>query len=322
MAQNIVRGIVLMEDGKPLAGATVSTTGPNIMPYKTSTDFNGRFSIDDLSSGTSLLISYRGFKDQTIKSDFTSELVIRLVRDPDYKGKILIPEIQNVNFRNSDFKPANALVVIDGVIIDYKANLRVNPGEIKSFKVLTDKKATDKYGDKGKDGVVEIILSENNNAKNSPSDTSKYIKYLSINHVTNKGELVDIPVSGLQYVGVWAYHDIDNIDNKELRSIYIMTRDYFKVKGRVVQENGDPLSGVKISATDNPERVTSNKEGNFVIEDVREGALLEFSLQGYKTYYLSTLYEVAFNEELTIELKKDNIPEKDDVYKTAEKMPQ
>jgi len=309
MAQNIVRGIVLMEDGKPLAGATVSTSGPNISPYKTSTDFNGRFSITDLPAGTSLIITYRGFKDQTIKADFTSELVIRLVRDQDYKGKILIPEIQNVNFRNSDFKPANALVVIDGVIIDYKANLKVNPGEIKSFKLLTDKEAGDKYGDKGEDGVVEIILSGKNSAKNLPADSSKYIKYLSINHVTNKGELVDIPVSNLQYVGVWTYHDIDNIDKKELRSIYIMTRDYFKVKGRVVGENGKPFARVKISASDNPETVTSDKEGGFVIKDVREGALLEFSLPGYKTYYLSTLYEVAFNEELTIELKKDGTPE-------------
>lgn len=101
-----------------------------------------------------------------------------------------------------------------------------------------------------------------------------------------------------------------------------MTRDYFKVKGKVVRENGNPLPGVEISAIDNPVTETSDKNGRFVISDVREGALLEFSLQGYKTYYLSTLYEVAFNMEVTIELMKDIIRDKDDIYVKAETMPQ
>ena len=320
MTQNLVRGIILTEDGKPLIGTTITITVSGKASSREGTDFNGRFTINDIQAGTSFLIECHGFKGQTLKADLTSEMAVRLVRDPDYKGKILIPEIQNVNFRNSDFKPANALVVIDGLIIDYKANLKVNPGEIKSFKLLTDKEATDKYGNKGKDGVVEIILSGNNTSNSSPSDTSKYIKYLSINHVTNKGELIDIPVSNLQYVGVWTYHDINNIDKKELGPITIMTRDYFKVKGRVVRENGKSLSGVRISASDNPVIVTSDKEGRFLIEDVREDALLEFSLPGYKTYYLSTLYEVAFNEQLTIELRKDNINEKDDVSLTDDKI--
>ena len=64
-----------------------------------------------------------------------------------------------------------------------------------------------------------------------------------------------------------------------------MTRDYFTVKGKVVKENGKPLAGVKISASEKPVRATSDKEGRFLIEDVRENALLEFSLPGYKPYY-------------------------------------
>jgi hypothetical protein len=315
MNQNIVRGIVMTEDGKLLAGAKVSTTRTDNNTYITSTSFDGHFTIDDLSAGTPILITYQGFIGQTLKADFTSEIIVKLVRDPEYKGKIMIPEIQNVNFRNSDFAPAEALVVIDGVIIDYKANLKLNPGEIQTFKVLKGKEATDKYGDKGKAGVVEIMLYGNKGgspgkrqavSNNAPTDTSGYIKYLSINHITNKGEAINIPVSNLQYISVWTYHDIDNIDKKELRSIGIMTRDYFKVKGKVVRENGKPLQGVRISASDNPVNVTSDREGRFLIEDVREGALLEFSLPGYKSYYLSTLYEVAFNEELTIELSKES----------------
>jgi hypothetical protein len=313
MNQNIVRGIVMTEDGKLLAGAKVSTARTDNKTYITSTSFDGHFTIDNLSAGTPIIITYQGFKEQTLKADFTAEMIVKLVRDPEYKGTIMVPEIQNVNFRNFDFTPAEALVVIDGVIIDYKANLKLNPGEIQSFKVLKGNEATDKYGDKGKDGVVEIMLYGNKSgspgkrqavSNNSPSDTSGYIKYVSINHITNKGEVINIPVSNLQYISVWNYHDIDNIDKKELRSIGIMTRDYFKVKGKVVRENGKTLPGVRISASDNPVNVTSDREGRFLIEDVREGALLEFSLPGFNTTYISTLFEVAFNEELTIELKK------------------
>ncbi len=64
--------------------------------------------------------------------------------------------MKDVKFRNSDFTPAKALIVIDGVIIDYNGRLKLNPDEIKSLSVLKDKEATDKYGEKGKDGVIEI----------------------------------------------------------------------------------------------------------------------------------------------------------------------
>jgi beta-lactamase regulating signal transducer with metallopeptidase domain len=325
IAQNIVRGIVLTENGKPLGGATITGTGIDNTSLETIADFDGRFTLNDIKHEASLLIAYRGFKSQTLKADFASEMVVRLVRDPDFNGRVFITEVQKVNFRNSDFSPAKALLVINGEIIDNNGNLRVNPGEIKSFKILKDKEATNKYGDKAKDGAVEIILygnrtgSANKKLSDNPvSDSSKYKTLLGVNHKSNKGELIDIPVSNLQYVSVWTDNDIDNTDIKGLRSTSIFTRDYFKVKGRVVRENGKPLPGVKISVADNPVTEISDKEGRFEIEDVREGALLEFSLPGYKTYYLSTLYEVAFNMEMTIELTKDNIREKDDIYVKAE----
>ncbi len=329
--QNIVRGIVLTEDGKSLIDATISATGPNNSSLKALTFPDGRFTMNDIQPGASLLIECRGFKTQTLKADFASMMTVKMVRDPDYKGKIFTTEIHTVNFRNSDFTPAKALVVIDGEIIDKNGELKVNPGDIKSLRVLIDKEATNKYGDKGKDGVLEIILFGNNTesqgnkrsvSKNIDSDTSKYKTHFSINHTANKGELIDIPVPNLQYASVWTYHDTEKNNKKELRTLTIMTRDYFKVNGRVVGEKDKPLSGVKISASDNPEIATSDKEGSFVIEDVKEGALLEFSFPGYKTYYLSTLYEVAFNEKLTIELEKNGAPEKMDAYETAEKMPQ
>lgn len=313
VTQRTVRGIVISEDGKPLFGATITFTGTNNTSIETIADFDGRFTLNDVKPGTSLLIEYRGFKNETLDADFASEMVVRLVRDPDFNGRVIITEVQNVNFRNSDFSPAKALLVINGKIIDYNGNLRVNPGEMKSFKVLNEKEATAKYGDNAKDGAIEIILYGNKTGSagnrlsdNVASDSSKYKTLLGVNHSSNKGELINIPVSNLQYVSVWTYHDIDNTGKKGLKTISIMTRDYYQVKGKVVGMNSKPLSGVSISASDNTAKVFSDNEGRFAINDVREDALLEFSLKGYESYYLSTSFGVSFNTEPTIVLKKDN----------------
>ena len=122
MSQNLVRGIVMTKDGKPLFGATISSTGTNNISIETIADFDGRFTLNDIKPEASLLIEYRGFKSQTFKTDFTSEMVVKLVRDPEFNGRVLITEAKNANFRNSDFTTAKALIVIDGVIIDYNGS--------------------------------------------------------------------------------------------------------------------------------------------------------------------------------------------------------
>ncbi len=153
--------------------------------------------------------------------------------------------------------------------------------------------------------MLEIVLYGNQpgsagkkRANGAASDTSKYITLLSVNHASNKGELIDIPVSNLQSASVWIYPNTILQQKKKLRTIGIMTRDFYKVKGNVVNKNGKPLSGVSVSVTDNPAKEISDKNGRFVIEDVKENAMLEFSLTGYKPYYLVTS-GVVFTMELT-----------------------
>lgn len=321
MTQGTVRGIVMTKDDIPLKEANIVCVSPKKTPSGVTTGSDGRFAINNVQADDSLVIGCFGYEKQTIKPDFTSEMIIKMIKEPNF------PEIKEVLFRNADFTPARALAAINGKIIDFNGSLRVSPGEIKSFTILKDEEAISKYGDKGKDGVLEIVLygkqsgsAIKKQSDKVASDSSKYITLLGVNHGDNKGELIDIPVSNLQSVYIWTYHDTPRKDGKELRSIGIMTRDFFRVKGSVVNKNGKPLSGVSISATDNPVKEISDKDGHFVMKDVRENGLLEFSLPGYKPYYLVTSTAV-FTTELTIPLEKDNIPEKD-VYLTAETMPQ
>ena len=67
------------------------------------------------------------------------------------------------------------LYILDGKIIDQDKMETLNPELIKSVNVLKDKDATNKYGEKGKNGVVEII-SKGNGIPDSQIKDSKIFK--------------------------------------------------------------------------------------------------------------------------------------------------
>lgn len=307
-SQSVVRGIVLREDGKPLKEATVISMDTTREASFITTGSDGHFALYNLQMHDSLKVICMGYKDQVLKANLVSEMVIKMVRNPHFG----FTDIQYVYFRNPDFTPANALLVVNGEILKYDGRLKVNTSDIKSVKMLKDNEATDKYGERAKDGVVEMLLyGETGSPKgnltlggNTVSDTSKFIAHFSINHGNEKSEFLDLPVSKLQSMAIWSYSIPNRPDKKEVSTIAIMTRDYYTVKGKVVRENGRPLSGVAISVSDEPVRAISDKEGRFVIDDVRENALLTLSHKGYKPYYQHTSF-VPFTAELTIKLEKD-----------------
>ena len=65
--------------------------------------------------------------------------------------------------KTSDNLP-KPLMVVDGNIVDYDKTINeINPDEIESIKVLKNENAIEKYGEKGKNGVIEIHLKEKEN---------------------------------------------------------------------------------------------------------------------------------------------------------------
>lgn len=66
----------------------------------------------------------------------------------------------------SPIKGFNGLVIVDGK--QYKEGLdQIDPNNIQSMNVLKDAAATEKYGSRGKDGVIEIILKKTTTSANS-----------------------------------------------------------------------------------------------------------------------------------------------------------
>jgi hypothetical protein len=61
-----------------------------------------------------------------------------------------------VQFKHDYEKNAISLYVLDDVIISIDDLNKANPETFKVINVMKGKSAIDKYGEKGKDGVIEI----------------------------------------------------------------------------------------------------------------------------------------------------------------------
>lgn len=55
-------------------------------------------------------------------------------------------------------KANNPLIVVDGMVTGYKSLDLINPGDIQSINVLKDEQATERYGKKGENGVIEVTM--------------------------------------------------------------------------------------------------------------------------------------------------------------------
>ena len=101
ISQNGVKGIVLKEDGKPLQGVNITSTGTMGNAQGATTGPDGRFEIMAVQQDASLLFFCKGYKQQTLKAVFTSEMTVKMVIDPEYKVQTQRPE---------------PIAIVDGVI--------------------------------------------------------------------------------------------------------------------------------------------------------------------------------------------------------------
>jgi TonB family protein len=153
--QTTIKGIVLKEDGKPLEGVSITTTGTMSNTIEITTGADGRFSFTYVKPDALILFSCNGFKPRTLKPVFSkTEMVVKMETDPEYK----VPATGNDSKTLVPQRP-NPIVVIDGVIsVKSMSDARKDLGyDMGIVKMLMGKEATDKYGEKGANGVIEII---------------------------------------------------------------------------------------------------------------------------------------------------------------------
>lgn len=153
IVQKEVKGIVLKEDGKPLGGVLITSTGTMGNASGATTGPDGRFSIINVQADASIFFSCRGYKQLMLKPVFTSEMTVKMVKDPEYKAPA------ETNTSAPATKRPSPIIVTDGVISEksfpeVRKELGYNMGIVK---MISGKEATDKYGEKGVNGVYEII---------------------------------------------------------------------------------------------------------------------------------------------------------------------
>lgn len=157
-AEKVAKGKVVNEGGTPLKSASVIVAGKTI---GTITDANGEFELR-LTDDSPLIISYVGYTSEKVNPDFEKEMQITL------KTKVVGIEPMG-NDALADNLKKKPLILIDGKESTKAGMDKLDPGEISSVSVLKDKNATDKYGEKGKDGVIEVTLKSTLDNSNNQS---------------------------------------------------------------------------------------------------------------------------------------------------------
>jgi|WetSurSiteA1Bulk_404760.scaffolds.fasta_scaffold10809_2 TonB family protein len=143
-AQITVKGIVLKEDGQPLEGVQILSSGAPGNTRSTTTKRDGQFELNKIQPNAVILFFCEGYISQSFKPDTTNNVIIKMEKDPDF-------------VRTSDTRPT-PIVVIDGEITDKSAfNASRELGyDLAINKFILPYEATDKYGEKGTNGVWEL----------------------------------------------------------------------------------------------------------------------------------------------------------------------
>jgi outer membrane cobalamin receptor len=87
MGQRTVKGIVRSSDNEALIGATIQTQGKTNGAV---TDISGKFQLEDVATSELLIISYLGYKTDTVKPIFDAEMSITLIESDAAMKEVLI----------------------------------------------------------------------------------------------------------------------------------------------------------------------------------------------------------------------------------------
>lgn len=211
--------------------------------------------------------------------------------------------IEEVFFRGTDFSPLKAQVVFNGKMLGPEDTLTVDPQNIKYIDILKDREARRKFGKNAGNGV--IVIDTYGNTKRKVSDTLYYKEIFTVNNRVPEGR-ISIPVSNLYSSSIWTYPIFPNqVSDKQWRTFEIMTRDYYRIRGKVVREDGEPLTGVYVTATDHPTGARTDNEGRFLLEDVKPDAMAKLTADGYEPLFFR-VSGVVYTLDMKITLEEKN----------------
>jgi TonB family protein len=269
LQQKSVKGTVVQQDGESLPGANIVIQGTTM---GTAADAKGYFKLDNVPDDGLLVVSFVGFKSRILKPVFTSEMSITMVRDTVRYNNLNIsspppppspmnaagdlnapppppppPAPQKMSGFKINGDGPTPLYVVDGVIVTEAEAGSIDPSAVESISVL--KKYSDKYGEKGKDGVIEITTK-----KKAIDDSNKIIKIY--NNPDSLGKLLVI-IDGVVHEkdGMSAIR-LDNIETMSVLTKKLAIEKYgekgkngaVEIKSRNNESHMKPAGSINISA--------------------------------------------------------------------------
>ena len=158
-----IEGVVRDEEGNLVKAATVSIKET---AKGTSTDDNGKFKLDGVVIGNTLLISHKHYESFSIEISGTTKLDFITLRKKDNNlNEIFIEQKNEDQKAESNLPPYSNqghsnpyLIVLDGKIVEDKERLKkIDPNTIQSVEVLRKESDVAVYGSRGKNGIVRVV---------------------------------------------------------------------------------------------------------------------------------------------------------------------
>jgi TonB family protein len=202
----IVKGKIVNDEGQPLKGANIVISGTTI---GTISDASGNFELK-VEDDTPLVFSFVGHDSKEVKPDFYWQMLVVM--------KIKTIEIEAVgNFdTKSEKKPSPSLILIDGKQSTKAEMDKINPDKIDKVAIYKDKMAIDKFGEKGKDGVIDITLkpAENVSTQTFKVQSNSPLKFGDANSFGKQPLIIVDGVIGMQ--------DVNNIPPETIEFINVL----------------------------------------------------------------------------------------------------
>jgi len=278
-----VSGLVTDEKGAPLEGAVVLVKGTTV---GTTTDGSGRFALKDVPDDAVLVISYVGYVTKAVSVKAAGNYIKTQLQ----WGNVMTDTVSVAPPPPPPPPPTQAeltkaLVVLDGKITD-KPLSEIDPAVISEINVYKGEKALAKYGEKGRNGVVEITTKKSAAASGSQKEVTVtgYGKDEDRDVFVVVEEMPQFP-GGMEAMMLWISQRVKYPEQAKKNGItgtvfvsYLVNKAG-KVEGVKVEKSADPLldaEAVRVIG-EMPDWKPGTQHGKAV--DVRMTVPVKFSLQ-------------------------------------------
>lgn len=215
-----VKGFVINKYGKYLSGVQIDVSGQN---SKVVTDAFGHFVIKNVAENARLTFSTDNYKTQSLIPVFTAEMVVKLEVDKSNE------EIRKNYTEYFPTQGSNPVIVINGVIEERLSMADIDPSNgVASIIILPGNEAIKKYGEKVKNGAIEIV---------TEASTQKNKESIRLNTPESSLKTLFI-VDGKVYNG-----DINSIRPESIESISV--RNYTSVYDKYGESGKEKVIEIK-----------------------------------------------------------------------------